>query len=402
MNHHSDVHIIGGGLAGLTAAAIVAGAGHSVTVHESSGHFGGRASTDDRNGFRFNRGPHALYRSGPAKQILDQLGIVPRAVAPSTAGSQALFEDHLHRFPTGPLSLLRTSLLGTRDKAEVARVLFRLPRMDPSSVAGSTVEQLVDDLVGRPVPRQLLHALVRLTTYTNAPDQLSADVAVTQLQYALDEGVVYLDGGWAQLVDRLAATPGITFATDDRVTELPDGPAVIVAAGGPGAAAALTGHAYPAGVPAEATVVDVGLSRPPRHDFVLGVDRAIYTSNHGIAADMTPPDRSSLSVAAYLAPDAPPVDADELRSFVTQLGVPADHVVEERYLRRMTVVTGIATAATGGIPGRPPVAVPDRPGVFVAGDWVGPRGHMADAVLASAADAARAAVTHVERRPTLR
>ena len=38
------------------------------------------------------------------------------------------------------------------------------------------------------------------------------------------------------------------------------------------------------------------------------------------------------------------------------------------------------------------MAVPDRPGLFVAGDWVGPVGMLADAAVASGYEAARQAV----------
>ena len=65
----------------------------------------------------------------------------------------------------------------------------------------------------------------------------------------------------------------------------------------------------------------------------------------------------------------------------------------------MTTVTAIATAERGGLAGRADVTVADRPGVFVVGDWVGRRGHLTDAVLASAEEAATAAIRHVERRP---
>ena len=52
----ADVHVIGGGLGGLAAAALVARSGRSVVVHEQLGSLGGRAVSDDVNGFRFNRG----------------------------------------------------------------------------------------------------------------------------------------------------------------------------------------------------------------------------------------------------------------------------------------------------------------------------------------------------------
>src|SRR5687767_7321829 len=66
--------VIGGGLAGLTAATLLARSGRSVTLHEKS-QLGGRARTQDEHGALFNQGPHALYRGGRAMQVLKQLGI---------------------------------------------------------------------------------------------------------------------------------------------------------------------------------------------------------------------------------------------------------------------------------------------------------------------------------------
>ena len=63
----SDVHIVGGGLGGLAAAALVARAGRTVTVHEGRGRLGGRGTTDWKRGFGFNQGPHALYLAGEAQ-----------------------------------------------------------------------------------------------------------------------------------------------------------------------------------------------------------------------------------------------------------------------------------------------------------------------------------------------
>ena len=68
----------------------------------------------------------------------------------------------------------------------------------------------------------------------------------------------------------------------------------------------------------------------------------------------------------------------------------------------MRTVTAIATAASGGMAGRPAVDAPDQPNVFLAGDWVGPTGHLADAALDSARASARAALMHLDRRPVLR
>ncbi|HET6407159.1 MAG TPA: FAD-dependent oxidoreductase, partial [Chthoniobacteraceae bacterium] len=52
-----DVAVIGGGLAGLTAAVIAARAGRTVVLLEMGPHFGGRATTQDVDGYEFNQGP---------------------------------------------------------------------------------------------------------------------------------------------------------------------------------------------------------------------------------------------------------------------------------------------------------------------------------------------------------
>src|SRR5262245_25239739 len=69
------VAIVGGGLAGLTAAALLAKQGQSVSVFEQAGYLGGRAETQTTAGFHFNLGPHALYRGGWAARVLKELRI---------------------------------------------------------------------------------------------------------------------------------------------------------------------------------------------------------------------------------------------------------------------------------------------------------------------------------------
>ena len=58
--------VIGGGLAGLTAANALAGAHRRVVLYEQSARLGGRAATQQDRGFLLNFGPHALYRGGRA------------------------------------------------------------------------------------------------------------------------------------------------------------------------------------------------------------------------------------------------------------------------------------------------------------------------------------------------
>lgn len=67
--------VVGGGLAGLTAATLFARAGMSVTVIERSTEAGGRARTSVVDGYYLNQGPHAIYTAGPGAKILKELGV---------------------------------------------------------------------------------------------------------------------------------------------------------------------------------------------------------------------------------------------------------------------------------------------------------------------------------------
>ncbi|MEQ8690750.1 MAG: FAD-dependent oxidoreductase, partial [Pseudomonadales bacterium] len=57
----AEVVVIGGGLAGLTAAVYLGRAGRRVSVLERSAEVGGRARVQQLEGFHLNLGPHALY-----------------------------------------------------------------------------------------------------------------------------------------------------------------------------------------------------------------------------------------------------------------------------------------------------------------------------------------------------
>src|SRR5260221_7456685 len=104
------VVIIGGGIAGLTAAALLGRAGVPAVVLEKSAAPGGRAATRARNGFLFNLGPHALYRAGVLMQTLKTLDVAVSGRVPGTSGGFALRDGRLHTLPVGFASLLSTGL----------------------------------------------------------------------------------------------------------------------------------------------------------------------------------------------------------------------------------------------------------------------------------------------------
>ena len=64
---HPPVMIVGGGLSGLSAAAILARAGYAVTVFEKTSVPGGYAMSKQHGEFAFNLGAHAFYLGGAEK-----------------------------------------------------------------------------------------------------------------------------------------------------------------------------------------------------------------------------------------------------------------------------------------------------------------------------------------------
>jgi len=235
---------------------------------------------------------------------------------------------------------------------------------------------------------------------------LGADAAVSQLQAAGRSGVLYLDGGWSQLVEalerqvevrtntpvhRVAVANGrVEITTEDAV--MVAGSAVI-AAGTPAAARALL-PADPGwddlGEPVTAACLDTGLARVPEPGYVLGIDEPLYATTQSPPARQAPPGRAVMAVIRYGARAAED-DRPELEEHRRRAGVDDGDIVTDRFLARMVVAGALPRAATGGLRGRPAATATGLPGVFLAGDWVGPDGLLADAALASGRAAALAA-----------
>ena len=411
----SDVVVIGGGLAGLTAAVTAARGGARVTVLEARSDIGGRARTTESNGFLCNEGPHALYKATGGMAVLEKLGVEVDGSEPPTKG-HGLLDGKLGVLPAGAGSLIRTPLLSAGAKFEVAKLLSSIGRIRTDGLATVTVSEWIDGAVKDPVAKLMLHSLVRLTTFVNAPEVLSAKVAIDQVRSGLTDGVLYLHGGWQTLIDGLAfqaAQEGVVVRpsvkaeglnVSDRVEiETTDGPiaadAVVIAAGGPALAAKLTGDAAlgafaQSSRPQYGAVLDVGLREAwgDHPSFVLGLDQPIYFSVHSNTARVHRPGTSLVSVHKYLAGEAGDGDRAELEG-VLDLARPgwrdvADHI---SFSRQLMPMTHIPSAASGGLEGRPDVATALR-SVFLAGDWVGPTALLADAAIVSGHRAGHAAV----------
>ncbi len=416
-NGHGRVTIVGGGLAGLASATYLARAGHHVTLCEKASTLGGRAATHEHKGYLFNVGPHALYRKAEAAAVLDELGVRFSGKSPTASGGFALDRGTKHALPGGFVSLLTTGLFGVSAKIETARVLATLQKVDTAAWADVTVRDWTEREIQHPDLRRLLLGLFRLTTYGNDPDLQSAGAAIRQLQLALSANVTYLDGGWQTLIDGLRVQAetagvdlrlgrGVSHIERDCTVRLRDGSTLeaeaVVIAASPDLAADLVvdGRATVLGqyaddaVPARAACLDIALATlpVPRATFALGIDQPLYFSVHSASAKLAPAGGALVHVARYLGarksedPHATERELERVLDLV-QPGWQAQ-VVDRRFLPAMTVTHGVPTAKNGGLAGRPAPAIPELPGIYLAGDWVGNEGALADASLASARCAA--------------
>ncbi len=377
------VVVAGAGLAGLAAGATAALAGARVIILESS-LAGGRARTQKRDGFLFNEGPHALYLAGRGSRVLSRLGVTTHGHPAPLRTAVALIAGRAQPFPA----------------AQYARVTAQAAAAIRDEWTGASAAEWIESSGFRGDTAMVAAAAVRVTTYVADLDQLPASVALSQIQLAL-RGVSYLDGGWQQLVRGLAATAsaaGAEIRPHARVEQLAGRPgawevhttaeviraaAVVVATGRPAAAARLlpAGPQWETpGPPVIAACLDVGLRRPDAR-FVLGIDQPLYMSPHAPPGDLAPAGYGLVHLMRYGA-TRPAADRDELWALAAATGIGRDDVIVDRFLPRMMVASHLPSPRHG-LTGRPPVVVPDSPGLFIAGDWVGAEGWLADCSIMS-------------------
>jgi phytoene dehydrogenase-like protein len=201
----SDVVIIGGGLAGLTTAALLARAGKLVTLLEqSSKEIGGRSRTSIFNEFYFNQGAHALYLSDVGAEILQELGIKYTGGIPVGKGtSYYIIDGKKNQMPSDWSRIPFTKNNGDSYEIDGSQFYNSLSKIDFSQLESVTVQEWLDKNIQDKNLAEIIKTNLRLNTYGNDPDIQSAGSSFRQIYLGNSGGVLYLDGGWQTLVDGL-------------------------------------------------------------------------------------------------------------------------------------------------------------------------------------------------------
>ena len=402
----SDVIIVGGGLGGLTTAALLGRAGKTVTLYEhSSREIGGRARTTEIDGFYFNQGPHALCINDANDSILKEIGI-------SYTGEIAAGKGYLIK---GGKKQEIDSNLGLTGKD--GSQFFKSPtNMDFSQLEGISVQEWLDKNVHDSNDSEIIKALIRLNTYGNDPDIQSMGSVLHQIYVGSQSGYMYLDHGWQTLVDGLvtvAKNAGVRIILGEKVTKLKktdssgwqvflsnktevSAKTVVIAAGPMDALNLFDENERPdvlvkaakESKPIRLVCLDVALSSLPDKEtmFAIGIDQPLYFSVHSKYADLAPEGGALIHVAKYLGTSIVPKpreDEPELEQFLDFLQPGwREVVVKKRPLPNMVVCNAVVTASDGGLAGRPDTRIAEN--LYVVGDWVGKEGLLSNASVASA------------------
>lgn len=291
-----------------------------------------------------------------------------------------------------------------------------LSQIETESIQAISLEQWAQTYIVHDQVRLLFYAMCRQWAYSDNMRILSAGYVIKQGQLA-GKGVRYVEGGWQSVVDNLrnmAVKAGSTILTGnciDRILlrentvcgiEFTDGTTIevssVIAAAGPDEACRLIegsehmslGKWREEATPLYGSCLDVALRHLPNPErvFALGMDQPYYFSIHSGSVKLSDNDAKVLHVMKYNDNDRD-IDADQDEQHLKELlellqpGWEKE-VVAARFLPNIRIAYDSHTILHNGSGSAPDPVVPEIKGLFVAGDWVGSEGRLADAAMASA------------------
>jgi phytoene dehydrogenase-like protein len=373
----SEITVVGGGLAGLTAAIACAEEGAKVRLLEAHDAVGGRARSDCAP-YKTNFGPHALYSDGGLWQWCSERGLLPACARPTLSGVRLRWQGELRRTP--PLAVI-PHVLRLRGREAPIELDFR------SWAAKHTDARTA----------ALLSSAIGVVTFHHDPGELSAAFVWERTRRILLSPLPvarFPIGGWSALVDNLEARArelGVAIETSSRVQELP-APPVIVATELAQARALLDDASldWPSG---RTLCLDLALRHRRGDPYVVSdLDEAGWVERFtALDSSLAPAGEELFQGQMPLRPGETPEQAQARLERLLDLAL-VDRRERETWRRRQVMDARTGALDPPGSTWRERPAVDRGDGVYLAGDMVAAPGLLAEVSCASAVEAARLAV----------
>ncbi len=204
------IAIIGGGLAGLTAAAYLSDSPDTVgTVFERSPQLGGRAFTYEKSGFTLNYGAHAVYGMDrhTLQHMEQELGL--KFQSKQVDKRKVVYAKHgnLTPAPLDFVNIMKTDVLTTMEKvkfvAEIAKVIGNIHQLKHYQTLG----EYLDKSNASPDVKELWEHLVSSNFFITPDDarKVSGEVIADYYHnlFLSSKPVNYILGSWATITDQL-------------------------------------------------------------------------------------------------------------------------------------------------------------------------------------------------------
>jgi phytoene dehydrogenase-like protein len=380
------ITIVGGGLAGLTAAIACSEEGGKVRLLEAHEELGGRARS--KNGpYKANLGPHVIYKDGPLWDWLAERDLLPAYANPPLSGIRFRWQGKVRRTP--PLGTV-PPVLRLRGREAPVDVDFR------SWVTGHSDKRTAE----------MLSAAAGVYTFHHDPGELSAAFVwkhSVRVLLSPPPTARYLIGGWSALIASLEERIhrlGVEVETGHRVEAMPDGTTIVATE--LEHARELIGESSLAWPSGNTVCLDLGLERRRGDPFVVSdLDEAGWIERFSAPDPSLAPDGEELVQAQMPVRPGESTDQAALRlDRLLDASLP-NWRERETWRRRQVMEARTGPLDYPGKSWRDRPAIDRGEGVFLAGDMVAAPGLLSEVSWASAIEASSLALEAMAR-PQLR
>jgi hypothetical protein len=375
------ISVVGGGLAGLTAAITCAEGGAEVRLLEAHDELGGRARSTD-GPYKANLGPHALLCNSPFWAWLGERDLLPPSARPRLSGFRFRWRDEIRRVPAVGAAVAALRLRGRKPPVD----------LDFRTWAGEQVGLEAADQIARSAG---------ILTYHHDPGELSAAFVWEPIMRAVLSApptTRYPIGGWSRIVERMhsrARKLGVEIENGCVVTELPETP-VIVATELRDARALIGADESLDWLSGNAVCLDLVLEHRRGDPYVVADLQETGWVERFTAADRTLAPAGEELIQAQMPIRPGETHESAARRLERLLDASfVDWRSRERWRRRQVMTGRTGALDPPGKTWRDRPAIDRGGGVFLAGDMVAAPGCLSEIAWASATEAGRLALEAV-------